>query len=98
VAYREQQLAAAKAEVHALLLSRGAGEQHLLSRASGAGGGSSGPMRRSRHRCAACGASAGVGRFQVCAGCGEARYCDGACQRAHWPVHRGECQMKQQAA
>ena len=30
-------------------------------------------------------------RLWVCAGCGEARYCDQSCQRAHWPDHRDFC-------
>ena len=30
-------------------------------------------------------------RLWVCGGCGEARYCDEACQRAHWPEHMGPC-------
>ena len=30
-------------------------------------------------------------RLWVCTGCGEARYCNAACQRAHWPKHKGPC-------
>ena len=30
-------------------------------------------------------------RLWVCGGCGEARYCDEACQRAHFPAHKKEC-------
>ena len=30
-------------------------------------------------------------RLWVCGECGEGRYCDEACQRAHWPEHRGQC-------
>ena len=30
-------------------------------------------------------------RIWVCGGCGEARYCNAACQRAHWPKHKGPC-------
>ena len=33
-------------------------------------------------------------RLWVCAGCGDARYCDEACQRAHWPKHEGPCWHK----
>ena len=30
-------------------------------------------------------------RYLVCSGCGEARYCSEACQRAHWAEHQKEC-------
>ena len=30
-------------------------------------------------------------RLWVCGGCGEARYCDESCQRAHWPDHKSQC-------
>ena len=30
-------------------------------------------------------------RYLVCSGCGEARYCSEACQRAHWAKHQKEC-------
>ena len=30
-------------------------------------------------------------RLWVCGGCGDARYCDEACQRAHWPAHERQC-------
>ena len=30
-------------------------------------------------------------RYLVCGGCGEARYCSEACQRAHWAEHQKEC-------
>ena len=30
-------------------------------------------------------------RLWVCSSCGEARYCDEACQRAHWLDHRSQC-------
>ena len=30
-------------------------------------------------------------RLWVCGECGEARYCDESCQRAHWPKHMGPC-------
>ena len=33
-------------------------------------------------------------RLWVCGGCGEARYCDEACQRAHWPNHVEPCWEK----
>lgn len=31
----------------------------------------------------------------MCAGCGDARYCGAACQRAHWKEHRVACKQKQ---
>ena len=33
-------------------------------------------------------------RLWVCGGCGDARYCDEACQAADWPDHRGYCIAK----
>ena len=30
-------------------------------------------------------------RYLVCSGCGAARYCSEACQRAHWAEHQEEC-------
>ena len=30
-------------------------------------------------------------RLWVCSGCDDARYCDEACQAAHWPDHRRKC-------
>ena len=33
-------------------------------------------------------------RLWVCAGCGEARYCNAACQREHWPAHERPCWEK----
>ena len=44
--------------------------------------------------CAACGTSkeAGMLRCSRCARRGvTVRYCDAACQRAHWPAHKAEC-------
>jgi hypothetical protein len=42
-----------------------------------------------------CGCMAGCSeralRTHACAGCGLARYCGPACQRAHWPLHRAQC-------
>ena len=35
-------------------------------------------------------------RLWVCGGCGEARYCDESCQRAHWPDHKSQCLHKWQ--
>ena len=50
--------------------------------------------RRIRRRmCWGCGKEYDLSepRLWVCAGCGEARYCDEACQRAHWPCHMVFC-------
>ena len=33
-------------------------------------------------------------RIWVCGGCDEARYCDEACQAAHWPEHKSKCVEK----
>ena len=30
-------------------------------------------------------------RYLVCSGCGKARYCSEACQRAHWAEHQKKC-------
>ena len=30
-------------------------------------------------------------RYLVCSGCGDARYCSEACQRAHWANHQKKC-------
>ena len=32
-------------------------------------------------------------RLWVCSGCGDARYCDEACQGAHWRDHMFSCHM-----
>ena len=50
--------------------------------------------RRIRRRiCAHCAKRADLAepRYLVCSGCGEARYCSEACQRADWAVHQKEC-------
>ena len=46
-----------------------------------------------RRICSGCGKQYDLSepRLWVCGECGEARYCDEACQRAHWPEHRGRC-------
>ena len=46
-----------------------------------------------RRICSGCGKQYDLSepRLWVCAGCGEARYCDESCQRAHWPDHQGVC-------
>ena len=49
--------------------------------------------RLRRRVCWACGKQYDLSepRLWVCGGCGEARYCDEACQRAHWPKHIKPC-------
>ena len=47
-------------------------------------------QRRMCWNCPGC-AHLGEPRLLVCSGCGLARYCDEDCQRAHWPLHQGEC-------
>ena len=46
-----------------------------------------------RRICSGCGKQYDLSepRLLVCGECGEGRYCDKACQRAHWPGHRGPC-------
>ncbi len=46
-----------------------------------------------RRVCAHCFKRAGLSepRYLVCSGCGEARYCSEACQRAHWAEHQKKC-------
>jgi hypothetical protein len=46
----------------------------------------------SRIACSSCGnALAPPSTLPRCKRCKRARYCDVACQRAHWPVHRASC-------
>ena len=50
--------------------------------------------RRVRRRvCAHCAKRADLSepRYLVCSGCGAARYCSEACQRAHWAKPQKEC-------
>ena len=46
-----------------------------------------------RRICSGCGKQYDLSepRLLVCGECGEGRYCDEACQRAHWPEHMGPC-------
>ena len=46
-----------------------------------------------RRICSGCGKQYDLSepRLLVCGECGEGRYCDKACQRAHWPEHMGPC-------
>ena len=42
--------------------------------------------------CAACGVSpSGNAKLLTCSGCHVARYCNPACQRSHWKVHKPGC-------
>jgi len=34
-----------------------------------------------------------VGAFKKCAGCKKVHYCDGACQKSHWKIHKPNCGM-----
>ena len=50
--------------------------------------------RRVRRRvCAHCAKRADLSepRYLVCSGCGDARYCSEACQRADWARHQKDC-------
>ena len=53
--------------------------------------------RRLCHNCSAC-AHLATPRYQVCSGCGVARYCSLQCQREHWPRHQEECLACQELA
>ena len=39
--------------------------------------------------CAAC--SASRTKLMKCSRCNRVKYCDDACQRAHWPIHKKTC-------
>ncbi|CDO71187.1 hypothetical protein BN946_scf184845.g57 [Trametes cinnabarina] len=41
------------------------------------------------YRCSWCGNPSAV--LRKCGGCGKTRYCDGQCQKKHWPEHRNDC-------
>ncbi|KAI0371333.1 hypothetical protein BV20DRAFT_1035333 [Pilatotrama ljubarskyi] len=41
------------------------------------------------YRCSWCGNPSAV--LRKCGGCGKTRYCDGQCQKKHWPDHKAEC-------
>ena len=49
--------------------------------------------RLRRRICSGCGKQYDLSepRLWVCGGCGEARYCDESCQRAHWSAHQFPC-------
>ena len=49
--------------------------------------------RLRRRICSGCGKQYDLSepRLWVCSGCEDARYCDEACQRAHWLDHRSQC-------
>jgi hypothetical protein len=44
--------------------------------------------------CAACGVTSLRAELKCCTGCGDAFYCDEACQRAHWRAHKPTCRSK----
>ena len=52
--------------------------------------------RLRRRACWGCGKQYDLSepRLWVCGGCGDARYCNEACQAADWPDHRGYCIAK----
>ena len=55
--------------------------------------------RRLRRRfCWGCGRQYDISepRLWVCSGCGDARYCDEACQGAHWRDHMFSCHMSRE--
>lgn len=41
--------------------------------------------------CAYCGNAREVLKTLVCGQCGKVRYCNRACQKAHWKIHKKEC-------
>ena len=43
--------------------------------------------------CDSCGQSSM--KTKRCSGCKTTRYCDAACQKSHWPVHRRMCRQIQ---
>ena len=48
-------------------------------------------------RCSACGTAATHGvHLKRCARCLEVRYCDAACQRRHWGMHKLQCGLKRE--
>jgi hypothetical protein len=57
-------------------------------------------VARTARVCSECGITADMvlsGKLQECGGCGTARYCGTACQRAHWPAHKPTCKELQAA-
>ncbi|KAL7523482.1 hypothetical protein ACHAXR_000199, partial [Thalassiosira sp. AJA248-18] len=46
-------------------------------------------------KCAACGKGAcGTNQLKTCAGCERTQYCSVACQLAHRPIHKAECNLR----
>jgi hypothetical protein len=67
--------------------STGCGQSSAADSAAGAAG-AGGKQRL----CGQCGAE---GAAMRCGGCEAARYCNPACQKAHWKVHRRQCRELQ---
>ncbi|CAI5531565.1 unnamed protein product [Closterium sp. Naga37s-1] len=82
----------------------GAGSSAASAAASGtraptAAGGSAAAVLAAGVRCCAfpgCGRAEGPGRppLKACSRCGQAAYCGRECQKAHWKVHKLQCQPK----
>ncbi|OSD02695.1 hypothetical protein PYCCODRAFT_1389936 [Trametes coccinea BRFM310] len=47
------------------------------------------------YRCSWCGNPSAV--LRKCGGCGRTRYCDGQCQKKHWPEHKNDCKKASKA-
>ena len=45
------------------------------------------------HCCAECGEEGGVS-LKSCKSCMQVRYCNAACQKNHWPMHKKECKLR----
>ncbi|KAH6909543.1 hypothetical protein BKA70DRAFT_202802 [Coprinopsis sp. MPI-PUGE-AT-0042] len=45
----------------------------------------------SMYRCSHCGNPSAA--LRKCSGCAKTRYCDGTCQKAHWPEHKKQCRV-----